>query len=60
VAIVCFLILGERLGKLEILSIFSAMFGVVLLTRPELIFPSLANQTLNELANIETETDLGT
>lgn len=43
VAIICFLILGERLGKLEILSIFSAMFGVVLLTRPELILPSLAN-----------------
>jgi drug/metabolite transporter (DMT)-like permease len=43
VAIICFFILGERLGKLEILSIFSAMFGVVLLTRPELIIPSLAN-----------------
>jgi drug/metabolite transporter (DMT)-like permease len=43
VAIICFFILGERLGKIEILSIFSAMFGVVLLTRPELIMPSLAN-----------------
>ncbi len=42
VAIVCFLLLGERLGKLEILSIFSAMFGVILLTNPQLIFPSLA------------------
>lgn len=32
VAVVCFVFLGERLSKLEILSIFSAMFGVILLT----------------------------
>lgn len=43
VAINCFFILGERLGKLEILSIFSAMFGVVLLTQPSLILPSIAS-----------------
>ena len=34
VAISCFIFLGERLAKIEILSIFSAMFGVILLTRP--------------------------
>jgi drug/metabolite transporter (DMT)-like permease len=34
VAIVCFIFLGERLGKLELISIFSAMFGVILLTQP--------------------------
>lgn len=41
VAFLCFLILGERLGKLEIVSIFSAMFGLILMTNPQVIFPSM-------------------
>jgi drug/metabolite transporter (DMT)-like permease len=53
VAIVCYLVLGEKLGKLEILSIFSAMFGVILLTYPELIFPSLTphHEPLDDLSS---------
>ena len=42
--IVCFIFLGERLAKLEILSIFSALFGVILLTKPDWIFPSIQVQ----------------
>lgn len=41
-ALVCYIFLGERLAKLEILSIFSSLFGVILLTKPQLIFPSMA------------------
>ncbi|CDW82510.1 duf6 domain protein [Stylonychia lemnae] len=50
VAIACYIFLGEKLAKLEIISVFSAMFGVVLLTQPQLIFPSLVqeNQTSEE------------
>lgn len=40
-AIVCYVLLGEKLAKLEILSIFSSLFGVILLTKPELIATSL-------------------
>jgi S-adenosylmethionine uptake transporter len=43
-SIFCYLFLGEKLGKLEILSILSALFGVVLLTKPELIFHSLKEE----------------
>jgi drug/metabolite transporter (DMT)-like permease len=32
VALLCYCFLGEKLTRLEVLSIFSAMFGVVLLT----------------------------
>lgn len=31
-AIICYFVLGEKLAKLEIVGIFSAMFGVILLT----------------------------
>ena len=58
VAIVCFLLLGERLGKLEILSIISAMFGVILLTNPQLIFPSLVPEASNKETNKETQQSL--
>ena len=37
-AIICYITLGEKLSKLEIIGIFSAMFGVILMTYPELIF----------------------
>jgi drug/metabolite transporter (DMT)-like permease len=37
-AIVCYFALGEKLAKLEIIGIFSAMFGVILMTAPELLF----------------------
>ncbi len=43
-AILCFLLLGERLGKLEVISVFSALFGVILLFQPSLIFPSLKDE----------------
>eukprot|EP00347_Sterkiella_histriomuscorum_P011188 403373411 len=39
-ALICYMVLGEKLGKLEIIGIFSAMFGVILLTQPEAIFPT--------------------
>ncbi|CDW78554.1 ymr253c-like protein [Stylonychia lemnae] len=50
VAIACYVILGEKLAKLEMISIFSAMFGVVLLIQPQLIVPSLVQerQTLED------------
>ncbi|CDW91868.1 drug metabolite transporter permease [Stylonychia lemnae] len=37
-ATICYFLLGEKLGRLEIVGIFSAMFGVLLLTQPYLIF----------------------
>ena len=49
VAVNCFLFLGERLARIEILSIFSAMFGVILLTQPQLIVPSLWTEELSTL-----------
>ena len=39
-AILCYYLLGERLPHLEIVGIFSSMFGVVLLTQPSLFFPT--------------------
>lgn len=39
--IICYFFLGEKLGKLEIVSIFSSLFGMILLTKPQLIFPSM-------------------
>ena len=39
VALGCFVFLGERLSRLEMVSVFSAMFGVIMLTQPSLIFP---------------------
>lgn len=44
-AIICYLVLGEKLAKLEIVGIFSAMFGVILLTQPDMIFPSSGAKT---------------
>ena len=37
-ALICYIFLGEKLAKLEVLSIFSASFGVIILTKPEWIF----------------------
>lgn len=42
-AILCYLFLGEKLSKLEIISIFSSLFGMILLTKPQLIFPFMAD-----------------
>lgn len=41
-AVVCYLFLGEKLSKLEIISIFSSLFGMILLTKPQLIFPFMS------------------
>ena len=49
-AIICYFFLGEKIGKFEILGIFSAMFGVVILTQPKLIFPNL-NQSVVTVDN---------
>ena len=35
--------MGEKLAKLEVVSIFSSLFGVILLTKPELIFSQMKN-----------------
>jgi drug/metabolite transporter (DMT)-like permease len=37
-AIVCYFALGEKLARLEIIGIFSAMFGVILMTSPEFLY----------------------
>ncbi len=53
--ILSYFILGEKLTKFELISIFSAMFGVVLLTEPSWIFPSLkfTNQAIDDLEDEE-------
>ena len=38
-AVVSFILAGEKLGILEIVSIFSAMLGVIILTTPSTIIP---------------------
>lgn len=38
-AVVNFVLGGEKLGRIEVLSIFSAMIGVIILTTPSTIFP---------------------
>ena len=38
VTINCFIFLREKLSKIEIFSIVSAMFGVILITCPEILF----------------------
>ena len=40
-AVVNFFLGGERLSCLDLLSIFSAMFGVIILTYPQLLIPDL-------------------
>ena len=40
-AVVNFILNGEKLAPLEIISIFSAMLGVIILTIPQMIIPGL-------------------
>ncbi len=40
-AIINFIFGGEKLAPLEIASIFSAMFGVVILTYPSILIPGI-------------------
>ena len=43
-AVVNFIFNGEKLSALQIASIVFAMFGVVVLTMPTLVFPFLTEQ----------------
>lgn len=55
-AIVCYFALGEKLAKLEIIGIFSAMLGVILMTSPELFFQPEV-KTFPRLKHYEENTD---
>eukprot|EP00347_Sterkiella_histriomuscorum_P011479 403372297 len=59
VAIACFVFLGERLAKLEVVSVFSAMFGVILLTQPQLIFPFLVEDTQTNNSTVDDSLEEG-
>lgn len=43
-AVVNFILGGEKLGRHEILSIFSAMLGVVILTTPSTLIPGIKHE----------------
>lgn len=55
-ALVCYFALGEKLVKLEMIGIFSSMFGVVMLTCPEIFFtPQI--KTAPRLMHFEEEVE---
>jgi len=50
-AILCYFILGEKLGKFDVISIFSAMIGVLLITFPSIFFEPKQHLSLLQTTN---------
>ena len=57
-SILSYFLLGEKLSKLEVISIFSSLFGVILLSNPELVFPSLKKEAEESTDEAEDNYDL--
>jgi len=57
-SILSYFFLGEKLSKLEVISIFSSLFGVILLSNPELLFPSMKKESEGSIEEADHKYDI--